>query len=98
MTPAISASAVALTPLSRAEIHAEERRLSVRRVNRATNRRRVEDRHGCEERAGQPGDDVAQERRGGEHRPGRDLPDGDGLEELLGVDPAEPVHEITPEP
>ena len=58
---------------------------------------RQEDRHGCHDRARHPGHEVADEGRGGENGPGRELADRDGVEQLRVGEPAGPLDQVRPE-
>lgn len=68
-----------------------------RMARRDENEGRQEDACRGNDRAPPSADDVADERRGRKHRAGRDLSDGDGVQELTLGEPAEPLHEVAAE-
>ena len=94
-TPAIRPTAATLTPSSAAAVHGERRRWGRIGTERATKTKAgQEDAERRERRAGEAADEVADEGRRREDRPRRELPDRDGIEQLLVRQPAEVVDEI----
>ena len=94
-TKTIIASEPALMPSSSAAVRGDRRiAIDERPRQRHEHERGQKNADGRRQRPDRAAEQVADERRGREHRAWRDLPDGDGVEELLLGQPAEALDEI----